>query len=168
MILITKTSSLDYLGWQLLDQPFIFYVFSSFHSSLPRFPHDVYNSYAVSCASSPLFRPPRSYPRSRSRPRPRPRFRSCPVPAPVPVPILRSFVRLRSCVCVCVFSPARQGDDRMSDVQELTDEERRAFEARPTLLAAAQRCNHYVADDYIPVFVAGVKVRSCFVLSYYQ
>ncbi|CAN0260460.1 unnamed protein product [Ascophyllum nodosum] len=50
------------------------------------------------------------------------------------------------------------GDDRMSDVQELTDEERRAFEARPTLLAAAQRCNHYVADDYIPVFVAGVKV----------
>ena len=59
--------SLDYLGWQLLDQPFLFYVFFSFHPSLPRFPHDVYNSCAGSCASSPLFHPPRSYPRSRSR-----------------------------------------------------------------------------------------------------
>ena len=56
----------DYLGWQLLDQPFLFYFFSSFHPSVPRFPHGVYNSCAVSCASSPLFRPLPSYPLSRS------------------------------------------------------------------------------------------------------
>ena len=58
--------SLDYPGWQLLDQPFLFYICSSFHPSLPRFPHGVYNYFAVSCAFSPLFRPPRSCPRSRS------------------------------------------------------------------------------------------------------
>ena len=116
--------SLDCLGWQLLDQAFIFYVFFSFHPSLLRFPHGVYNSCVVSCASSPLFRPPQSYPRSRSRPRShlrycsrfRPRSRLCsrprshpilcsstglhphpcprPVPARAPVSILRSFVRL--------------------------------------------------------------------------
>ena len=119
--------SLDYLGWQLLNQPFLFYIFFSFHQCLARFPHGVYNYFAVSCAFSPLFRPPRSYPRSRSRfilvpvpisatvlasvpvpvpvpircsstgPHPRPRSR--PVPAPVPVPVLRFFVHLhpRSC-----------------------------------------------------------------------
>ena len=27
--------SLDYLGWQLLNQPFLFYIFFSFHSCLP-------------------------------------------------------------------------------------------------------------------------------------
>ena len=65
--------SLEYLVCQLLDQPFIFYMFPSFHSSLPRFPHGVYRSCAVSCASSPLFRPPRSYPRVRFRYHPCPR-----------------------------------------------------------------------------------------------
>ena len=65
--------SLDYQGWQLLNQPFLVYVFSSFDRSLPRFRHDVYNSCAVSCASSPLFRPPRSHLRSRPRSYPRPR-----------------------------------------------------------------------------------------------
>ena len=69
----------EYLRWQLLDQPFFFYIFSSFRPSLPRFPHGVYKSCAVSCASSPLFRPPRSYPRSCSRyPRPRSHLRYCP------------------------------------------------------------------------------------------
>ena len=33
--------SLEYLSWKLLDQPFLFYVFSSFHPTLPRFPHGV-------------------------------------------------------------------------------------------------------------------------------
>ena len=65
--------SLDYRGWQLLDQPFLVYVFSSFHPNLFRFPHGVYSSCAVSYASSPLFCPPRSYPHSRSRSHPRPR-----------------------------------------------------------------------------------------------
>ena len=58
---------LDYLGWQLLNQPFLVYVFSSFSPSLPRFSHSVYNSCAVSCASSPLLRPPQFRPRSRRR-----------------------------------------------------------------------------------------------------
>ena len=71
--------AVEYLCWQLLDQPFFFYIFSSFRPSLPRFPHGVYKSCAVSCASSPLFRPPRSYPRSCSRyPRPRSHLRYCP------------------------------------------------------------------------------------------
>ena len=35
---------LDYLGWLLLDQPFIFYFFSLFYPSLPGFPRGVYNS----------------------------------------------------------------------------------------------------------------------------
>ena len=39
--------SLDYLGWQLLDQPFLFHIFPSFHPSLPRFPHGVYNCFDV-------------------------------------------------------------------------------------------------------------------------
>lgn len=47
----------------------------------------------------------------------------------------------------------------MSDVQSLTEEEQRAFEEGPTLLAAAQRCNRYVASDYTPVYVEDVKVR---------
>ena len=76
--------SLDYLSWQLLNQPFIFYIFFSFHPCLPRFSHGVYNYFAVSCAFSPLFRPPRSYPRSRYR---RPVPISASVLASVPVPI---------------------------------------------------------------------------------
>lgn len=59
----------------------------------------------------------------------------------------------------CAF--LSQGDARLSDVGELTEEEQRAFEERPTLLAAAQRCNHYVAEDYLPVYVENVKVRAC-------
>ncbi|CBN74091.1 Adenylate kinase family protein [Ectocarpus siliculosus] len=50
------------------------------------------------------------------------------------------------------------GDIRMSDVQRLTEEEQRAFEEQPTLLAAAQRCNRYVASDFTPVYVEDVKV----------
>ena len=41
--------SLDYLSWQLLNQPFLFYIFFSFHPNLPRFPHGVYNYFAISC-----------------------------------------------------------------------------------------------------------------------
>lgn len=48
----------------------------------------------------------------------------------------------------------------MSDVQGLTVEEQRVYEEGPTLLAAAQRCNRYVASDYTPVYVEDVKVRS--------
>ena len=105
---------LDYPGWQLLTQPFLFYIFFAFHPCFPRFSHGVYNYFAVSCAFSPPFRPPQSYSRSRSRLRYSSRFglrsrsrsrpvfvygspppsrpRSRPVPAPVPVPVLRSFV----------------------------------------------------------------------------
>ena len=97
---------LDYLGWQLLDQPFLFYIFSSFHPSLSHFPHGVYNYFAVFCDSSPLFRSLRSclrsrphYPRSRSHLRycpcfrPRSRPRSHPVfiyesPPSFPIPSL--------------------------------------------------------------------------------
>lgn len=46
----------------------------------------------------------------------------------------------------------------MSDVGKLTEDEQRAFEERPTLLAAAQRCNRYRVGDYLPVFVEDVKV----------
>ena len=42
--------SLDYLGWQLLNQPFLFYICFSFHPCLLHFPHGVYNYFAVSCA----------------------------------------------------------------------------------------------------------------------
>ena len=45
--------SLDYLGWQLLDQPFLFYIFSSFHPSLPCFPHGVYCGFLRFLASLP-------------------------------------------------------------------------------------------------------------------
>ena len=84
--------SLDYLGWQLLNHPFLFYIFFSFHPCLPRFPHGVYTYFAVFCAISPLFRPPRSYSRSRSVtlvhvPISTTVLASVPVPAPVPVPI---------------------------------------------------------------------------------
>ena len=65
--------SLDYLDRQLLNQLFFVCVFFSFRPSLPRFPHGVYNSCAVSCASSPLLRPLQSRPRSRSRSHPCPR-----------------------------------------------------------------------------------------------
>lgn len=47
----------------------------------------------------------------------------------------------------------------MSDVQGLTEEEQRVYEEGPTLLAAAQRCNRYVASDYTPVYVENVKVN---------
>lgn len=57
-------------------------------------------------------------------------------------------------MCGC-FS---QGDARMSDVQGLTVEEQRVYDEGPTLLAAAQRCNRYVAADYTPVYVEDVKV----------
>ena len=103
--------SLNYPGWQLLNQPFLFYIFFAFHPCFPCFPHGVYNYFAVSCAFSPPFRPPQFYSRSRyrrprSRPRPhpvcsstgthpRPRPRSRPVPTPVPVPVVRSFVHFR-------------------------------------------------------------------------
>lgn len=50
------------------------------------------------------------------------------------------------------------GDARMSDVGELTEDEQKAFQERPTLLAAAQRCNRYRATDYMPVYVEDVKV----------
>ena len=71
--------SLDYLGWQLLNEPFLFYIFFSFHPCLPRFPHGVYNCFAVYCAFSPPFRPPRSYSRSPSRyRRPLTHLRYCP------------------------------------------------------------------------------------------
>ena len=82
--------SLGYPGWQLLNQPFLFYIFSAFHPCLPRFPHGVYSYFAVSCAFSPPFRPPQSYSRSRYR-RPRshlrysPRF--CPRSRPRPHPV---------------------------------------------------------------------------------
>jgi len=46
----------------------------------------------------------------------------------------------------------------MSDVQGLTLEEQRVYEEGPTLLAAAQRCNRYVASDFTPVYVEDVKV----------
>ena len=57
--------SLDNLGWKLLNQPLS--TFFSFHPNLSRFSHRVYNSCAVSCASSPLLRPSRSRPRSYPR-----------------------------------------------------------------------------------------------------
>ena len=68
---------LDYLGWQLLNQPFLFYIFFASHPCLPRFPHGVYNYFAVSCAFLPPFRPPQSYSRSRYR-RPRSHLRGSP------------------------------------------------------------------------------------------
>lgn len=49
----------------------------------------------------------------------------------------------------------------MSDVQGLTLEEQRVYEEGPTLLAAAQRCNRYVASDFTPVYVEDVKVCVC-------
>ena len=74
-----------YPSWQLLNQPFLFYIVFAFHPCLHRFPHGVYKSCAVSCASSPLLRPPRSYPRSRSHLHCCSRFRprSCPRSHPV-------------------------------------------------------------------------------------
>ena len=95
----------------LLDQPFLFYVFFSFHPSLPRFPHSVYKSCAFFCDSSRPLRPHRFYPRSRSHSRPHllfsflsplpSLFPSCVrpglsnlVPVPVPVSILRSLISL--------------------------------------------------------------------------
>ena len=53
---------LDYLSEQLLNRRFLVYAFSHFRSSLPRFPHRVYISCGISCASSPLLLPPQSCP----------------------------------------------------------------------------------------------------------
>ena len=53
--------SLGYPGWQLLNQPFLFYIFFAFHPCLPRFPRGVYRHFAGFCAFSPPFRPPQSY-----------------------------------------------------------------------------------------------------------
>ena len=88
--------SLYYLGWQLLNQPFLFYIFFYFHLYLPRFPHGVYSYFAVPCAFSPLFRPPRSYSRSRRfSPRSHPVFvYGSPAPSPSP-PRPRSRPRSR-------------------------------------------------------------------------
>ena len=69
--------SLGYPGWQLLNQPFLFYIFFAFPPWLPRFPRGVYSYFAVSCAFSPPFRPPQSYSRSRCR-RPRSHLRYSP------------------------------------------------------------------------------------------
>ena len=69
--------SLGYPGWQLLNQPFLFYIFFAFRPCLPRFPRGVYSYFAVSCAFSPPFRPPQSYSRSRYR-RPRSHLRYSP------------------------------------------------------------------------------------------
>ena len=113
--------SLDCLGRQLLSQPFLVYIFSCFQRNPPRFPHRAYNSCAVSCASSPLFRPPRCRPCSdlrycsRFRPRSHPVFvhgLGSPPPSPFPrtrlpprydarvqAPGFASMVR----VCVCVY-----------------------------------------------------------------
>ena len=89
--------SLDYLGWQLLKQPLLFYIFFiSFHPCLPHFPHGVYNYFAVSCAFSPLFRPPRSYLRSR---RPRSHLRYCPRFRPRSHPV---FVYGTVYVCIVI------------------------------------------------------------------
>ena len=103
--------SLDYLGWQLVDQPFLFYIVSSFHPSLARFPRGVYNACAVSCGffaslpPSPILSSfPLPFPLS-SSPFPSPLLLlSFPSPLPTPFP---SCVRLRVStpvpVCVCVF-----------------------------------------------------------------
>ena len=80
--------SLDNPGWQLQNQPFLFYIFFCFHPCLPRFPHGVYNYCAVSRAFSPPFRPTQSYSRSRyRRPRSYPVFDyGSPPPSPSPLP----------------------------------------------------------------------------------
>ena len=54
-----------YPSWQLLNQPFLFYIFSAFYPCLPRFPHGVYSYFEVSCTFLSPFRPPQSYSRSR-------------------------------------------------------------------------------------------------------
>ena len=92
--------SLGYPGWQLLNQPFIFYISFPFHPCLPCFPHGVYSYFAVSCAFSPPFRPSQSYSRPRYRRRRShlhysPRFRPRSRPRSHPV-----FARARARVCV--------------------------------------------------------------------
>ena len=94
--------SLDYPGWQLLDQHFFFYNFSSFHPSLPRFPHGTWRL-QLFCGLLRFFAslPPSlilsSFPFPLS-------------PSPFPSPLLSSLpfrfrvcVRVCSCVCVYVF-----------------------------------------------------------------
>ena len=50
---------LGYLGHELLNQPCLVHVFFSFHLSIPRFPHCVFNSSGVSCAFWSVPHPPR-------------------------------------------------------------------------------------------------------------
>ena len=47
-------------GLAAIEPTLSFLHFFSFHPCLPRFPHGVYNYFALSCASLPPFRPPRS------------------------------------------------------------------------------------------------------------
>ena len=100
--------SLYYLGRQLLNESFLVYMLFPFHSSLPRFPHRVYNSCPIFYASPPspiLFPFPPSSPfqvlllLSFPSPLPSP-FPSCarqqvstlvPVPVPTPSPLLSPF-----------------------------------------------------------------------------
>ena len=88
-------------GWQLLNQPFLLYVFFSFHSSFSRFPHRVYNYFTFSCGSSPFLRPLQFRPRSRPCSPPRFRTRSHLVlfhpPQPPFLFPLHVRPRLRSC-----------------------------------------------------------------------
>ena len=70
-------SSPGYPSWQLLNQPFLFYIFSAFQPCLPRFPHGVYSYFEVSCAFLSPFHPPHFYSRSRCL-RPRPHLRYSP------------------------------------------------------------------------------------------
>ena len=98
-------------GWQLLDQPFLFYIFFAFHPCLPRFPHGVYNYFAVSCAFLPPFRSPQSC------------VCVCQnAPRPSDQPPVRGK---KYCVCVCVFSSYLIWTSSSLDVPaEVTQEER--------------------------------------------
>ena len=86
--------SLGNPGWQLLNQPFLFYILFAFHPCLPRFPRGVYSYLTVSCVffvslpPSPILFP---FPLS-SSPFPSPLQSSLLSPFPSPLP---SCVRLR-------------------------------------------------------------------------
>ena len=62
-------------GLAAIGPTLYFQRFFSFHPSLPRFQHGVYNLCAFSCNSSPLFHPPQSRLRSRFRSHSHPRSR---------------------------------------------------------------------------------------------
>ena len=118
--------SLDYLGWQLLDQPFLFYMFSlstrvspvsrTVSTTILRFlallrlssalPDPILVPVPVIVVPVPISATvlapvpaPAPVPIRCSSTGPHPRSRPSfrPVPAPVPVPVLRSFVRLNPC-----------------------------------------------------------------------